>query len=90
MLWFAEAVSLDQMKLTLAGRSIPLAPSLLEQGPQALWQIPFPAGMISGTTTFDLQLEGGPFKLRGMAVTGAEIHPRHLAQLETSPGMGSK
>jgi hypothetical protein len=54
-------------------------PQPLRDAPAArLWQIPLPSGWMSGLQEFALELRAPGWALRDVALSGSEIHPRHL------------
>lgn len=76
--------SLEGVQLTLSGRPLPIPDELRQQGPQTLWQIPFPPGMIKATSTFDLRIEAANWPVTDVAVVGDRIRDVHLRMLENS------
>jgi hypothetical protein len=82
VLRLAELRSIEGVKLTLAGRPIPIPESLLQAGRKSVWQVPFPPGMIGSTSTFDLGIEATNWPVTDIAVTGDEIRELHLRTLD--------
>jgi hypothetical protein len=81
VLHLAEPRPATELKLTLGSTPIPIPPELQSAGSRSIWQIPFPAGLISSTTKFVLQLQAPGWKIADIAVTGDEIREVHLAML---------
>ncbi|MDA0284487.1 MAG: DUF1501 domain-containing protein [Planctomycetota bacterium] len=77
----AEPLSLDGLSLTAGGRAIPIPEDLLKQGEQTLWQIPFPAGLATSSSKFELTITAPSWPVTDFAVVGDPIRDLHLAQL---------
>jgi hypothetical protein len=82
VLRLSEPQKLDRLKLSVGGTPIPIPPELAAVEAQALWHIPFPAGVIKATKSFQLQIEAPQWKLTDLALVGDPIGDLHLAQLE--------
>jgi hypothetical protein len=68
-------------KLTVGSTDIPLPAELLAAPATDLWQIPFPAGLISGTKTFEVKLTAPGWKVTDIALVGDRIRDLHLKLL---------
>jgi hypothetical protein len=77
----AKPQAIAGVKLSLNGREIPIPEELAADAPAALWQIPFPAGMIAATSTFQLQIEAPNWPVTDLALVGAPIRDLHLHRL---------
>ncbi len=82
----AEPRPLQEVKLSLRGRTIPISTELANAPPATVWQIPFPDGMISqipypSTKGFDLNIDASGWKLTDLALVGEKIEPWHLARV---------
>ena len=84
VLRLAEPRSIKGIKLTLMGRPIPIPDSLMQSGEKTVWQVPFPPGMIGGTSKFDLKIEAENWPVTDIAVVGDEIRDLHLRTLGTA------
>jgi hypothetical protein len=82
VLRLAEPKSIDGVTLTLAGRAMPVSDELKTRGAQSVWQIPFPSGMIGGTSAFELSIDAANWSVTNIAVVGDEIRDLHLATLK--------
>ena len=78
----AEAATADGVQLSLAGRPIPIPDELAAGGAQSVWQIPFPASMISGTSTLEIAVNAPKWQIADMALVGDVIRDIHLARLD--------
>jgi hypothetical protein len=77
----AEARSLEGVTLTASGRAIPIPDTLLKQGEQTLWQIPFPPGLAKSTPKFELTITAPNWPVTDFAVVGDPIRDLHLATI---------
>lgn len=74
--------ALAGVKLSLSGTPLPISENLLAAGPQTLWQIPLPPGLISGKQSLELAINAPGWQLSDIAVTGDEIRDVHLEMLK--------
>jgi len=77
----AEPRSLEGVTLTASGRAIAIPAALIEQGERTLWQIPFPAGLATSTSKFELTIAAPDWPTTDFAVVGETIRDLHLARL---------
>lgn len=74
----SEPRSLEGVTLSASGRAIPIPDDLLKQGGQTLWQIPFPAGLSSSSSKFELTITAPNWPVTDFAVVGDPIRDIHL------------
>ena len=79
VLRLAEPQPLSNLrKLTVGSSDISLPADLLAATATDLWQIPFPAGLISATKTLELKLTAPGWKVTDIALSGERIRDLHL------------
>ena len=78
----AEPRSLEGVTLTAGDRAIPIPDDLLKQGEQTLWQIPFPPGLSTSSSKFELTITAPNWPVTDFAVVGDPIRDLHLALLD--------
>ena len=78
----AEPRSIEGVTLSANGRAIPIPDDLLKQGEQTLWQIPFPPGLSTSSSKFELTITAPNWPVTDFAVVGDPIRDLHLALLD--------
>ena len=77
----ANPRSLEGVTLSASGRAIPIPDELLKQSEQTLWQIPFPPGLSSSSTKFELTITAPNWPVTDFAIVGDPIRDLHLATI---------
>lgn len=78
----AELRSIEGVQLSIAGRSIPIPNTLLDQGDRSLWQIPLPAGLAKSLSKFELTITASDWPVTDFSVVGDPVRDLHLMRLE--------
>ncbi|MCY2962179.1 MAG: DUF1501 domain-containing protein, partial [Planctomycetota bacterium] len=81
VLRLAEPRSSAGVKLAVGDTPLPIPADLAAASPSAVWQIPFPQGLMSALGTFELRVTAPGCKLTDVAVVGDKIRDVHLALL---------
>lgn len=77
----AEPRPIDELALSVNGRSIPVPRDLQDAGPRSLWQIPLPDGLIKSSKSLELRIEAAGWPVTDIAVLGDRIRELHLERL---------
>ena len=69
----ATPAGIDGLKLSLNGKTIPIAESLQDAGQKSVWHVPFPESLSKSQSTFRLSITAPGWQLCDVAVTGDAI-----------------
>ena len=76
--------TLAGVTLHVAGRKLPLSPSLFQSGERQLWQIPFPEGLIAVTSKFSLEIQAPRWFVTDIVLLGNRIENSHLKDVSST------
>lgn len=79
----AEPQPIETAVLTVAERAIPIPDELKQLGAQSIWQVPFPGGLTTSLSRFELKLSAPGWAVSEIAVVGEPIRDVHLQMLES-------
>ena len=73
---------LDELKLSINGKPVPLPEDLTNAAPQRLWQIPIPPAIVKSSTTFSFAVTAPNWNVTDFAVCGDHIREQFVARYE--------
>ena len=74
----AEAATLKDVQISVAGKELPLTAEMLRQPAQRVWQFALPAGLAKSISKLTISISAPHWAVTDFTIVGAEIRDLHL------------